>query len=68
MTRRADLTQSATWPGAVAETARQVLVHWYSGLVNGRAADYLGALAWETLPFTEPASTEIGFSKWDDVP
>lgn len=53
---------------AVAETARQILVHWYSGLVNGRTADYLEALAWETLPFAEPASTKIGFSKWDDVP
>lgn len=53
---------------AVAETARQILVHWYSGLVNGRTADYLEALAWETLPFAEPASTPIGFSKWDDMP
>ena len=53
---------------AVAETARQILVYWYSGLVNDRTADYLEALAWETLPFTEPASTEIGFADWAELP
>src|SRR4051794_35279469 len=51
-----------------AETARQILVLWYSGLVNDRTADYLEALAWETLPFPKPPSTELGFSKWDEAP
>lgn len=53
---------------AAARTAQQVLVLWYSGLVDGRTADYLEALAWQTLPFAEPASTELGFSKWDEAP
>ena len=51
-----------------AETARQILVLWYSGLVNDRTADYLEALAWETLSFPKPPSTELGFSKWDEAP
>jgi Membrane bound FAD containing D-sorbitol dehydrogenase len=51
-----------------AETARQILVLWYSGLVDDRTADYLEALAWESLPFPKPPSTELGFSKWDEAP
>lgn len=62
------LRSGALRENAVAETARQILVHWYSGLVDDRTADYLEALAWETLPFTEPASTEVGFSDWAEVP
>ncbi|WP_107766007.1 sugar dehydrogenase complex small subunit [Nocardioides terrigena] len=53
---------------AAARTAQQVLVLWYSGLVDGRTADYLEALAWQSLPFAEPPSTKIGFSKWDEAP
>ncbi|MFC6288157.1 sugar dehydrogenase complex small subunit [Nocardioides sp. GCM10027113] len=53
---------------AAARTAQQVLVLWYSGLVDGRTADYLEALAWQTLPFAEPASTKLGFPKWDEAP
>jgi Membrane bound FAD containing D-sorbitol dehydrogenase len=51
-----------------ARAAQQVLVLWYSGLVDGRTADYLEALAWETLPFAKPASTPLGFPKWDEAP
>ncbi len=51
-----------------ARTAQQILVLWYSGLVNDRTADYLEALAWESLPFPKPPSTELGFSKWDEAP
>jgi hypothetical protein len=53
---------------AAAKTAQQILVLWYSGLVNDRTADYLEALAWETVPFAKPPSTELGFSKWDEAP
>ena len=53
---------------AAARTAQQILVLWYSGLVNDRTADYLEALAWESLPFPKPPSTELGFSKWDEAP
>ena len=53
---------------AAARTAQQVLVLWYSGLVDGRTADYLEALAWQSLPFAEPPSTKIGFPKWDEAP
>ncbi len=53
---------------AAARTAQQILVLWYSGLVNDRTADYLEALAWETLSFPKPPSTELGFSKWDEAP
>ena len=41
---------------------------WYSGLVDGRTADYLEALAWQALPFAEPPSTKIGFPKWNEAP
>jgi Membrane bound FAD containing D-sorbitol dehydrogenase len=51
-----------------ARTAQQILVLWYSGLVDDRTADYLEALAWESLPFPKPPSTELGFSKWDEAP
>ena len=51
-----------------AMTAQQILVLWYSGLVNDRTADYLEALAWESLSFPKPASTPLGFSKWDEAP
>ena len=53
---------------AAARTAQQILVLWYSGLVNDRTADYLEALAWETLSFPKPPSTPVGFSKWDEAP
>lgn len=62
------LRSGALRSDAAARTAQQVLVLWYSGLVNGRTADYLGALAWETLPFTEPPSTKIGFATWSERP
>lgn len=53
---------------AAARTAQQILVLWYSGLVDGRTADYLEALAWESLSFPKPPSTPLGFSKWDEAP
>ena len=53
---------------SAARTAQQILVLWYSGLVDDRTADYLEALAWESLPFPKPPSTELGFSKWDEAP
>ncbi len=51
-----------------AATAQQILTYWYTGLVGDRTADYLGALAWATLEFAEPASTKIGFPKWEERP
>ncbi|HEU4338021.1 MAG TPA: sugar dehydrogenase complex small subunit [Nocardioides sp.] len=51
-----------------AKTAQRILVLWYSGLVDDRTADYLEALAWQSLPFAEPPSTELGFPKWDEAP
>jgi hypothetical protein len=54
-------------PGNAA-TAQQILTYWYTGLVGDRTADYLGALAWETLGFAVPASTKIGFPKWEERP
>jgi hypothetical protein len=62
------LRSGALRSDAAATTAQQILVLWYSGLVNGRTADYLEALAWESLPFPKPPSTELGFSKWDEAP
>jgi hypothetical protein len=53
---------------ANAATAQQILTYWYTGLVGDRTADYLEALAWSTLPFAVPASTEIGFPKWEERP
>ena len=51
-----------------ARTAQRILVLWYSGLVDDRTADYLEALAWQSLPFAEPPSTKLGFPKWDEAP
>jgi hypothetical protein len=54
-----------------AATARQVLVYWYSGLVSDRTADYLEALAWESLRDGDLAvvsSTPLGFPDWDERP
>ena len=53
---------------ADAATAQRILELWYSGLSDGRTVDYLEALAWTTLDFPEPASTEIGFPKWERRP
>lgn len=62
------LRSGALRSDAAARTAQQILVLWYSGLVDDRTADYLEALAWESLPFPKPPSTELGFSKWDEAP
>jgi hypothetical protein len=51
-----------------AATAQQILNYWYTGLVGDRTADYLEALAWTTLGFAVPASTKIGFPKWEERP
>ena len=51
-----------------AATAQQILTYWYSGLVNDKTADYLEALAWESLGFAVPSSTKIGFPKWAEKP
>ncbi|HEU5454737.1 MAG TPA: sugar dehydrogenase complex small subunit [Nocardioides sp.] len=55
---------------AAAATAQQILAYWYSGLIAGRedAVDYVEALAWETLEFTEPRTEKVGFPKWEDMP
>ncbi len=53
---------------ANAETARQVLVYWYSGIVGDRTAEYLDALAWGAQDFAEAPSTVLGFPKWDERP
>ncbi len=51
-----------------AATAQQVLILWYSGLVDGQTADYLEALAWTAQEFAEPPSTPLGFPDWEDRP
>jgi hypothetical protein len=51
-----------------AATTQQILTYWYTGLVGDRTADYLGALSWSTLGFAVPASTKIGFPKWEERP
>ena len=54
-----------------AATAQQVLVYWYSGLVSDRTADYLEALAWESLRDGDLAvvsSTPLGFPDWERKP
>jgi hypothetical protein len=51
-----------------AATTQQILTYWYTGLVGDRTADYLNALAWETLGFAVTASTKIGFPKWEERP
>ena len=53
---------------ANAETAQQVLIYWYSGIVDDRTAEYLDALAWGAQDFAEPPSTELGFPDWEDRP
>ena len=52
-------------------TAQSILTYWYSGLVNDRTADYLEALAWESLVDDHLAvvsSEPYGFPKWEDRP
>ena len=54
-----------------AATAQQVLVYWYSGLVDDRTAEYLEALAWESLRDGDLAvvsSTPLGFPDWEEKP
>lgn len=64
------LSSGALDTDAAAATAQQVLAYWYSGLIAGRedAVDYVEALAWETLEFTEPRTEKVGFPKWEDQP
>ena len=52
-------------------TAQQILTFWYSGLVNDTTADYLDALAWESLKDGDLAtvsSMPYGFPDWEDKP
>lgn len=52
-------------------TAQQILTFWYSGLVNDTTADYLEALAWESLKDGDLAtvsSMPYGFPDWEDRP
>jgi D-sorbitol dehydrogenase-like protein len=64
-----DVLRSGALNDAVnAATTQQILTYWYTGLVGNRTADYLEALAWETLGFAVPASTKIGFPKWEERP
>ena len=52
-------------------TAQQILTFWYSGLVNNTTADYLEALAWESLKDGDLAtvsSKPYGFPDWEDRP
>ncbi len=54
-----------------AMTAQQILTFWYSGLVNNTTADYLEALAWESLKDGDLAtvsSKPYGFPDWEDRP
>lgn len=53
-----------------ASTTQQILTFWYAGLVNGRTADFIEALAWTTLKSndTEPPTEEIGFGAWSRRP
>ena len=53
-----------------ARTTQQILTFWYSGLVNGRTADFIEALAWLTLEpnDTKPPSEKIGFGEWSRRP
>jgi hypothetical protein len=54
-----------------ARTAQQILTFWYSGLVNDTTADYLQALAWESLEDGDLAtvsSEPYGFPDWEDRP
>ena len=52
-------------------TAQLILTFWYSGLVNDKTADYLEALAWESLKDGDLAtvsSMPYGFPDWEDKP
>jgi len=52
-------------------TAQQILTFWYSGLVNNTTADYLEALAWESLKdghLATVSSKPYGFPDWEDRP
>ena len=51
-------------------TTQQILTYWYSGLVNGRTADFIEALAWLTLEpnETNPPTEKIGFGDWSRRP
>ena len=51
-------------------TTQQILTFWYSGLVNGRTADFIEALAWLTLEpnDTKPPTEHIGFGDWSRRP
>ena len=54
-----------------ARTAQQILTFWYSGMVNNTTADYLEALAWESLKDGDLAtvsSKPYGFPDWEDRP
>jgi hypothetical protein len=62
------LASGALDANAAALTAQQILVLWYSGLVDDRTADFVEALAWTTLSFPKPPSTKLGFPKWDEAP
>ncbi len=65
----ADVLRSGALDDATnAVTAQQILIYWYSGLVANSTADYLEALAWETLDFAAVASTPLGFPKWERQP
>jgi len=70
-TFNAILTSGALDDPTNAATAQQVLVYWYSGLVDDRTADYLEALAWESLRDGDLAvvsSTPLGFPDWEEKP
>jgi Membrane bound FAD containing D-sorbitol dehydrogenase len=55
---------------ANARTTQQILTYWYSGLVNGKTADFIEALAWLTLEpnETKPPTEKIGFGEWSRRP
>lgn len=62
------LRSGALEADANAEMAQQILTYWYSGIVDDQTADYLEALAWQAQDFAAPASTKIGFPKWEERP
>jgi hypothetical protein len=65
------LTSGALDDDGNALTAQQILTYWYSGLVSNVTADYLDALAWESLQdgnLAKPSSTPYGFPKWEEKP
>jgi len=53
-----------------AQTTQQILTYWYSGLVNGKTADFIEALAWQTQEpnRTKPPTEKIGFGEWSRRP